>query len=231
MMRDAEGGGLRGGVGRSAEPSRGQPGRGRRWLAGLLLGLAWGLASAADYPGFRLATPGGDDWRQVQRNAGSVVWMRRLPDPSGSFAAAVLTGPAPTRFETAASFAAYVRRNKSLNPAPARYALLLEELAPVAEPGPRCVRYRTRLTERAETGGRHPLVLRVVGLACLHPDRPERYFDVQYSSRAPRGVEPPAAAVAEGEAFLDGFAFAPPPADGRWAVGAGEMTRPDREET
>jgi hypothetical protein len=195
-----------------------------------LLGLAGGAAAAADYPGFRLAEPTGDEWQPVQRNAGSVVWMRRLPEPSGSFAAAVLTGPAPVRFEDAEAFVAYVRRSKSLNPQPARYAHRLEHFEPVAEPGPRCVRYRTAITERSASG-QPPLVLRVTGLACLHPERPERYFDVQYSSRAPGGAEPPAAVVAEGEAFLAGFEFAPPPGDDRWALGSGAMTRPDREST
>jgi hypothetical protein len=203
--------------------------RGAAW-AGLALWLAAGLAAAADYPGFRLAEPSGEDWQPVQRNAGSVVWMRRLPDPSGSFAAAVLTGPAPTRFEDTEGFVAYVRRVKSLNPQPARYAHLLEHFEPVAEPGPRCVRYRTAITERPGDG-RPPLVLRVTGLACLHPERPDRYFDVQYSMRAPRGVEPPAAIAAEGEAFLAGFEFGPPPPDDRWALGSRAVTRPDREKT
>ena len=199
-------------------------------LAGLLVALVSGPAGAADWPGFTLKEPTGEAWRQVQRNAGSVVWMRRLPNPAGSFAAAVLTGPAPTRFEDGDAFVAYVRRSKLRNPEPARFALLLEDFEPVSAPGPRCVRYRVSMTDRARPGA-EPLLLRVTGLACLHPERPERYFDVQYSSRGPRSVEPPDGVIAEGEAFLAGFEFAPPPANGRWALGSGDVTRPERERT
>jgi hypothetical protein len=201
-----------------------------RALAGLLVALVGGPVGAADWPGFTLNQPAGEAWQQVQRNAGSVVWMRRLPNPAGSFAAAVITGPAPARFEDADAFLAYVRRSKTLNPEPARFAILLEDFEPVTEPAPRCVRYRVAMTDRAGPGSA-PLLLRVTGLACLHPDRPERYFDVQYSSRGPRGVDPADDVVAEGEAFLAGFEFTPPPADGRWALGSGAATPQERERT
>ena len=194
------------------------------------LALAAGPAAAGDYPGFSLEEPAGPDWQQVQRNAASIVWMRRLPDPAGSFAAAVLTGPAPRRFADADAFAAYVRRSKGHNPEPSRFAVALEAFEQVAAPAPGCVRYRTVMTEEGG-GGRPTLVLTVEGLACLHPANPGRYFDAQYSSRGPEGFEVAAPALAEGEAFLAGFRFGPAPADGEWALGSGAVTRTERERT
>ena len=66
-------------------------------LVALLFAIGAAIADETSYPGFRLVPPGGDGWRQVQRNAASMVWMRRLDHPAGSFSAAVLTGPAPAR--------------------------------------------------------------------------------------------------------------------------------------
>ena len=213
-----------------------------RWLrAGLplaaLQGLIFAAAATADearstYPGFTLAPPTGEDWRQVQSNAASLVWMKRPHHPAATFSAAVLTGPTATRFEYRATFLAYVRRTKTHNPDPRRFRLQLEAFEPVSSPAANCARYRTAIIDLATArGGRQPLLFRVTGLACLHPDRPNRYFDVQYSSRAPRGIDPPAADVAAGEAFLAGFDFGPPPADDRWALGEGGDSLPQREQT
>ena len=205
-------------------------------LIGSLLfsGLA-PLAAADDeagFPGFTLAAPAGEAWRQVQRNASSIVWMKRQADPRGSFSAAVLTGAAPTRFEDRTAFVAYVRRSKTLNPDPRRYVLVLEGFEPVTEPASFCVRYVTAITDgSAFAPSRPPLEMRVTGLACLHPQRRDRYFDVQYSSRGPRGIEPGAEDVADGEAFLGGFAFGPPPPDDRWSLGSGAATPRSRERT
>jgi hypothetical protein len=202
-----------------------------------MLGLLLVSAALADealgtYPGFTLAPLEGEGWRQVQSNAASLVWMKRPHHPQATFSAAVLTGPAPTRFENRAAFLAYVRRTKSHNPDPRRFQLLLEAFEPVSAPAANCARYRTAITDlETARGGQPPLLFRVTGLACLHPDRPSRYFDVQYSSRAPRGIEPPAADLAAGEAFLAGFAFGPPPADDRWALGEGGEALPKREQT
>ena len=213
-----------------------------RWLrAGLplaaLLGLILAAAATADdarstHPGFTLAPLTGDGWRQVQSNAASLVWMKRPHHPAATFSAAVLTGPTPTRFENRDTFLAYVRRTKTHNPDPRRFQLQLEAFEPVSAPAANCARYRTAIVDLGTArGGRQPLLLRVTGLACLHPDRSSRYFDVQYSSRAPRGIDPPAADLAAGEAFLAGFEFGPPPADDRWALGEGGDALPRREQT
>ncbi len=65
-------------------------------LAGATLVFTTG-ALAADpgtaYPGFRLGDPPGEGWRQVQRNAASIVWMKRLTwSPNTSYCA--LASPA-----------------------------------------------------------------------------------------------------------------------------------------
>jgi hypothetical protein len=208
---------------------------GLRFVA--VLGLAVAAAATADdagsaYPGFTLTPPAGDDWRQVQRNAASLVWMKRPHHPNATFSAAVLTGPTPTRFENREAFLAYVRRTKTHNPDPRRFQLRLEAFEPVSAPAANCARYRTAIVDlETARGGQQPLLFRVTGLACLHPDRPSRYFDVQYSSRAPRGIEPPDADLAAGEAFLSGFEFGPTPADDRWALGEGGEALPQREQT
>ena len=202
-----------------------------------LLGLILAAAATADearstHPGFTLAPLTGDGWRQVQSNAASLVWMKRPHHPTETFSAAVLTGPTPTRFESRNAFLAYVRRTKTHNPDPRRFQLRLEAFEPVSAPAVNCARYRTSIIDlETARGGRQPLLFRVTGFACLHPDRPNRYFDVQYSSRAPRGIDPPAADLAAGEAFLSGFEFGPPPADDRWALSEGGDSLPKREQT
>lgn len=205
--------------------------------AGLVAVLVLAMAATADeggssYPGFTLAPLTGEGWRQVQSNAASLVWMKRPHHPNATFSAAVLTGPAPTRFENREAFLAYVRRTKTHNPDPRRFQLRLEGFEAVDAPAASCARYRTAIVDlETARGGQQPLLFRVTGLACLHPDRPDRYFDIQYSSRAPRGIEPPAADLAAGEAFIKGFEFAPAPADDRWALGEGGSALPKREQT
>lgn len=188
--------------------------------------LLWlAVAIAADYPGFVLAPPPGEGWVQVQRDAHSLVWMGRGDDTRITFSAALFTGAADPRAR--AGFVDWVGAVKRANPEPGRYTLSLPMLEPAPEAGPDCARYVSRLEERAAPGR----VLVIHGLACLHPRAPDRYFDLQYSFRHPAGIGPDAADLAAGEAFIAGFGFRPPPADGDWTLAPGISRPGDRERT
>ena len=170
---------------------------------------------AEDLPGFTITPPDGGHWHEVQRNATSVVWMRRTTDRDTSFGAAVLSSRLSTRFDDD-GFLDWVNRSKSANPDPRRFEIIESGYAADAEKTARCIRYRTVIEDR--TLG---TLLRVAGLACLHPDDAQRFFDVQYSARYPAGVTPADDLIAEGDAFLESFHFTPPPADGDWSMGSG----------
>ncbi len=170
---------------------------------------------AEDLPGFTISPPAGVHWREVQRNATSLVWMRRTADRDTSFGVAVLSSRLSTRFDDD-GFLDWVKRSKTANPDPRRFGFIEAHHAADAGNGARCVRYRTVIEDR--TLG---TLLQVAGLACLHPDEPQRYFDVQYSARYPAGVTLADDLIAEGDAFVESLRFTAPPADGDWSMGPG----------
>ncbi|MGB5622840.1 MAG: hypothetical protein WBN65_10140 [Gammaproteobacteria bacterium] len=194
-----------------------------RWILLALL-LQPILLVAAEFPGFTVVTPAGDAWRQVQRNSVSIVWMRRTADRTDSFGAAVLTSGLNTRFDNDDGFLDWVRRSKSANPDPGQFALRESSFALDPAVARRCVRYRTLIEVRAAG-----TLLEVAGLACLHPDAADRYFDVQYSARYPLDAKLGAELAEEGAAFVDSFRFTAVPADGDWSLGSGALVESRRD--
>ncbi len=205
----------------------------------MMLALAAGLAGQVsadgavdrgqrlEFPGFSLEPPAGPRWTQVRRDSRSVVWMRRQSDPAHSFSVAVLTGPLPGGTGSAAAFEAWVRHSKFTSPDPERFVILDSNLGRRTGRTDDCLDYRLRAEDR---GGGTVMALEVAGLACRHPDAPDRYFDVQHSERRPADSEGPSPR-AEGVAFVDGFRFAAPPADGNWNLAPGRAPDPPREAT
>lgn len=198
---------------------------GKRIRSACLTLLLWpALIAAEALPGFTVSPPPGEDWREVQRNAVSVAWMRRTSDRDISFGAAVLTSRLNVRFDDDERFLAWVQRNKNTNPDPDRFEIREASYAARPHNGARCVSYRTVIADRAM--GR---LLQVAGRACLHPDAPQRYFDIQYSARLPAGAVLDGELIAEGEDFVESFRFAAPPEDGDWSIGPGAPVENQRD--
>ena len=199
---------------------------------GLVLFASTAPASGPDYPGFNLTPPSGDDWRLVQQNAGSLVWMKRVNRADSTFLVAVLTGPAPASFDSAEAFLAFVKQSKQTNPDPKRFVVHRNEVEAVSSPGSYCASYDTAIEDRSSAlGEARPLLLEVAGLTCLHPDAPNRFFDIQYSSRHPIDTDTREAELSDGRSFLDNFRFADPPPDGKWALGTRPLETPGNETT
>ncbi|MGI9264218.1 MAG: hypothetical protein ACR2QU_04780 [Gammaproteobacteria bacterium] len=206
----------------------------RLWVffIGLLLLATTVPAAGQDYPGFSLDPPSGDDWRLVQQNAKSLVWMKRVDMEDSTFLVAVLTGPAPVSFDSPEAFLAFVKKSKQTNPDPSRFVVHRSKVAAVTHPGSYCASYDTAIEDRSSAQGEaRPLLLEVAGLACLHPDAANRYFDVQYSSRHRIDTETRASEASDGREFVNGFRFADPPPDGKWALGKRPLETPAKEST
>jgi len=200
-------------------------------VAGLCCLVCLGVRADV-FPGFTIEPPGGDAWRMVARNAASLVWMRRVPGAVSTFGTAVLTQPLAIEFENPEAFLSWVRETKTANPDPHRYRLTGSELVLASEVARFCVRYLTVIEDRANgPSASGVLELRVAGLACLHPAAPNRYYDVQYSSRGPAGDILSREILDEGRNFVDSLRFSQRPADGRWALGEHAPTRLDRDAT
>jgi hypothetical protein len=197
----------------------------------VILVLICGTSRADDFPGFSVTPPSPADWMQVQRNAFSIVWMRRTGNPDLSVGVAVLTQSMSRVFESPAQFIEWVTLSKEANPDPGRFRLVSNQVAPADGEGlASCARYST-VIEDSSGGPDAVLRLEVAGLACLHPEQPGRYFDVQYSARMPTGESFPEAMVREGQAFVDSFRFAAPPPGGDWSLGPATPAPGRRQET
>jgi hypothetical protein len=208
-------------------------------LLGLAVALAAMLAAPArsddarenparlEFPGFSIVPPAGPLWAQVRSDSRSLVWMRRQPDAAHSFSVAVLTGALPAGARSRAEFEAWVRGSKFTSPDPERFLITESALGSSEVRTDGCLEYRLRAEDR---GAEPVLVLTVAGLACRHPDAPDRYFDVQHAERQPLGGGGPSPR-AEGEAFVAGFRFAAPPADGNWNLAHERARDPVREAT
>jgi hypothetical protein len=168
------------------------------------------LVSLGDGPPFvEVHEPRGEEWTRVQSNAYSTVWMKRTGRPDVSFGLAVLSQQIVTVFDTPEAFADWVRTQKAANPAPDRFETLRNDVSPAGDDRPSCVRYETVVLDSTPGGGR-PLRLEIGGLACLHPDAPDRYYDVQYSGRTPQTMGLDAALLREGRSFVDSVRFTSP---------------------
>ena len=200
------------------------------WVATAL--LLWAVvAGAEDFPGISVEPPQGGSWVQVQRDIASLVWMRQTGRPDVSLGVALLTQGLDERFADHDEFLAWVRRTKGANPDAGRFRLVSNQVSPAGAEFETCARYTTLIEDRsAARAVGTALRLDVSGLACLHPDEPGRYFDIQYSVRLPAGLSLPAELVEEGRAFVESARFRPAPADGNWSLGEG-VTAPVRRES
>ena len=178
-------------------------------FASLLLLLASGQVLGDGPPFAEIAEPVGEAWVQVQLNSYSAVWMKHTGDPSISFGLALLTQPVERPFGSPAEFAAWVRAQKGNNPDPERFETLRNDVAPGGDDRPTCVRYETVVLDKSPGGG-EPLRLEIGGLACLHPDAPERYYDAQYSGRTPGSARLSQTLLREGWAFVNSLEFIAP---------------------
>lgn len=213
--------------GRSDDSGRGSIRRTRSLVAGLCC-LLFLEARAEEFPGFAIEPPERDEWHQVARNANSLVWMRRVPGAASTFGVAVLTQTLAIVFEDPDAFLGWVRDTKTTNPDPHRFRIGHSRLTLAPEIATFCVRYATVIEDRAGgPSGRDTLELRVAGLACLHPVAPNRFYDIQYSSRGAAGQPMSEEILDEGRRFVDSLRFTQQPADGRWTLGEHAPTRLD----
>lgn len=193
--------------------------------------LVVGTLRAENFPGFSVTPPPPGHWVQVQRNVRSLVWMRRTTIQGLSLGAAVLTQPMNRGFASAREFVDWVKASKTANPDPARFRLISSRVdAGGGEGRASCATYDT-VIEDLSGGPGGTLRLQVVGLACLHPVQPTRYFDIQYSARMPSGDSLPEDLREEGRRFVESFRFAAPPADGDWSLGHATSPPGRREAT
>lgn len=168
------------------------------------------LVSLGEGPPFvQVSEPRDEAWIQVQSNAYSAVWMKRTGIPDISFGVAVLSQQITTEFDTPEALADWVRTQKSANPAPDRFETVRNDVAPAGGDRPTCVRYETVVLDRTPGGG-GPLRLEIGGLACLHPEAPDLYYDVQYSGRTPDSMRLDDTLLREGRAFVDSVRFTAP---------------------
>lgn len=178
-------------------------------LSALALTLSSASALGDGPPFVEVSAPVGDRWIQVQANDYSAVWMKRTGKPDVSFGLAVLAQPVRERFDSDQAFAAWVADQKASNPDPDRFETLRNDVAAAGDDRPTCVQYETVVLDR-EPGGGGPLRLQVGGLACLHPDSPDLYYDVQYSGRTADSARLDPMLLREGWAFVKSLRFSSP---------------------
>jgi hypothetical protein len=200
-------------------------------VAAAFLFLLVGRSGAADFPGIAVSAPSADNWLPVQRNAHAVVWVRRTGIEDLTMAVALLTQSMAQSFATGQEFLDWVTASKEANPDPSRFRLVSNRVAPAAGEGrTTCVTYVT-VIEDLSGGPGGELRLEVSGLACLHPEQPMRYYDIQYSARMPVGASLPAELSLEGQQFVDSVRFSAPPPDGDWSLGEAAASPRRREAT
>ncbi len=171
-------------------------------------------ARRSAFPGFSVLPPFGPAWVHVRSDSRSLVWMRRQQDPAHSFSVAVLTGPMPGGVDGPRAFENWVRETKGASPDPGRFVVRSVTVEPAEGHSGACLAYRTQAEDR---GVGATTLFEVAGLACRHPDAPERYFDVQHAERRPAALDAESPDK-EGEAFLEEFRFEAAPADGDWLI-------------
>ncbi len=174
--------------------------------------LVLAAAARVSYAGFSIEPPTDGAWTQVRDTDAAVVFMKRLDHEAHTFGVAVLSRPIRRRFQDVQELRTWVLAQKTQNPNPARYSMEYAEASPEG-PGPMCVRYVTRVIDGGPPDFEQPrsLTLNVTGFACLHPDAPSQFYDIQYSERRPGRKGRDRALALEGEAFIKAFRFEAPP--------------------
>jgi len=157
--------------------------------------------------------------------------MRRTRIEELTVGVAVLTQPMHRKFANNEEFLEWVISAKSANPEPETFKLVSNNVRPSeAEGRHSCVSYTT-IAEDSSGGPAKTLRLEVVGLACLHPEKRTRYYDIQYFARMPVAKTLPAEMAREGQQFVESFRFSAPPPDGDWSLGEAAAPPGRREAT
>lgn len=197
------------------------------WI--ILLGVSMGVMGCAagpqlnpvtnqtqrlEFEGFSILPPHGENWfslpsaRLKQLGPYWIASFYKMPAPRSkghTITAWVRAGRLPIAIENRAEF---LQNFPMVNFAKTeRHRPVLVNISPDRTLAADCVRYDGMTEDRGVPGHQGSVFIwDQHGFACLHPDLPNTFIEIQYSQRRPQ-ADPPMSLEAEGEPFLKSLAF------------------------
>jgi hypothetical protein len=147
-------------------------------------------ASALDprlsYVGFSVDRPPNDNWylNTDEQSRARLFYRRELHNPSNTFFFQASMIGLEREPQSESDFASLIREYNTSVSDPSRHEIVSYALEPTSAPGPSCIRYSTLTLDKRVPGlpGR-VLKMKIEGVACRHPSRPDAVLDAFYSER------------------------------------------------
>lgn len=164
-----------------------------------------------ELPGFSFIPPHGEGWKLIRKKSNIVGFAKPFDrSPLNTFAAIAEVLPVSKSIDSLEEFLFYVKVNHTHDTkSPDRFEFTDYKGKQAPELGSYCVRYEVSakdLKVRDQEG--HPMLIRNIGYACLHPDSKKHLIDIWYSTRTSISLILDQR-LTEGERFIDSIKFIP----------------------
>ena len=151
---------------------------------------------------FTIIPPQGDNWYEVQRRAGLLVYSKTLTAPNDTFIASVFVSKTDKTFTHDNDFLSFVKTSRENDTSPDRFNVLVYDESLDKSRAAYCTKFHMKAVDKKATKASGVLsILESKGFTCLHPRQP-LLVTIEYSERSSAPFTD-ATLLKEGEGFIN----------------------------
>jgi hypothetical protein len=161
-----------------------------------------------NYQGFSILPPEGKNWYIMQENQDAVAFGKKMASRTHTFTTAVLIAQINPSWKNPEEFLAFVKKGKIEDTDPQRFKIITDEYLVTTKFGKYSVEYHMKAEDRGayRSEGAPFLIIDIYGYCCIHPQKADMYYDIQYSERGRSGESDPSLKDI-GDEFINNFQF------------------------
>lgn len=151
---------------------------------------------------FTIMPPQGDNWYELQRQAGLLVYGKKLGSSSHTFIASVHVTKTDIQFTNEADFVSFAKKARSNDTSPDRFNMIVHDEALDSSRSAFCTKFHHKAEDKLASRSSGQLsILESKGFTCLHPKQP-LIVTIQYSERSSSPFNNDAL-LKEGDGFIN----------------------------
>lgn len=133
---------------------------------------------------FTIMPPQGDNWYEIQRQAGLLAYGKKLESSSHTFIASVHVTKTDKNFTNETDFLSFAKTARSNDTNPDRFNMIAHDEALDNSRPTFCTKFHQKAEDKfASKSSGHLIILESKGFTCLHPKQP-LIVTIQYSERS-----------------------------------------------
>lgn len=140
--------------------------------------------------GYSFVAPANKSWSVLVRSTYQVTLGTKGDSPNETLIASASTFQVPT-FSTPEDFLAYVKSGRVAEPQTGRFEIIKNDEQLYTDRSEICVKHETESKDFGAKRGNDYTVVQYFGMNCIHPRNPTVGIFVEFSRKAPPGVEYP----------------------------------------